>query len=183
MKTYGERGDDELLWAAARGDGSAFGAFYERHLPVVVAYVRRRVLGAEVAADLTAEVFAAALLTCPRYRPSEAPALSWLLGIANNKLRESARRGRVHAAARQRLGLADIPFAEDDLARVDELADAGSAALGHLAELPEDQRSAVWGRVVGRREGLWRARARAGLLGGACPPTREPRFASPARPN
>lgn len=34
------------------------------------------------------------------------------------------------------------------MARVDELADAGAVALGHLAELPVEQRQAVWGRIV-----------------------------------
>jgi RNA polymerase sigma factor (sigma-70 family) len=147
-----ERGDDELLLAAARGDGAAFGVFYERHLAVVVAFVRRRSAGAEVAADLTAEVFAAALVACPRYRPGGAPALAWLLGIARNKLRESARRGRRGAEARRRLGLADIPFAEEDAAGVERLVDTGSAVLAHLEELPEEQRSAVWGRVVDERD-------------------------------
>lgn len=127
--------------------GAAFGTFYERHLPLVVAYLRRRA-SPEMVADLTAEVFAAALLACPRYRSGEAPAFGWLLGIANNKLRESARRSRVDAAARRRLGLAEITFAEDDLTRVEELADEGSVALAHLADLPKDQRKAVWGRIV-----------------------------------
>jgi RNA polymerase sigma-70 factor (ECF subfamily) len=146
------RDDDELLAAAAHGDGVAFGVFYERHLAVVVAFARRRTTSAEAAADLTAEVFAAALVACPRYRPGETPALGWLLGIARNKLRESARRGRRGADARRRLGLADIPFAEEDVAGVAALVDAGSAVLAHLEELPEDQRLAVWGRVVDERD-------------------------------
>ncbi len=152
VETYADRGDDDLLGEAARGDGAAFGVFYERHLPLVVAYVRRRTSSPEVAADLTAEVFAAALLACPRYRSGEAPAAGWLLGIANNKLRENARRGRVDAAARRRLGLAEISFGEDDLARVEKLVDAGSVALAQLAELPEDQRAAVWGRIVEEKD-------------------------------
>lgn len=152
MGCVDERGDDELLVAAARGDGVAFGEFYKRHLAVVVAFVRRRTADPEAAADLTAEVFAAALVASPRYRPSEIPALAWLLGIARNKLRESARRGRRGAEARRRLGLADIPFAEEDLAGVATLVDAGSAVLAHLEELPEDQRAAVWGRVVDERD-------------------------------
>jgi RNA polymerase sigma-70 factor (ECF subfamily) len=46
------------------------------------------------------------------------------------------------------LGVMGPAFVEDDLARVDELADAGSGAIAHLADLPEGQRSAVWGRIV-----------------------------------
>lgn len=147
-----ERADDELLLASARGDGAAFGVFYERHLAAVLAFVRRRTADAEAAADLTAEVFAAALVACPRYRPGETPALGWLLGIARNKFRESARRGRRGDEARRRLGVADIPFAEEDLAGVEELVARGSMVLARLDELPEDQRLAVWGRVVDERD-------------------------------
>ena len=120
-----ERGDDELLLASARGDGAAFGVLYERHLAAVLAFVRRRTADAEAAADLTAEVFAAALVACPRYRPGETPALGWLLGIARNKSRESARRGRRRDEARRRLGVAEIPFAQEDLAGVEELVERG----------------------------------------------------------
>ena len=147
-----QRGDDELLVAAAGGEGAAFGVFYERHLAVVVAFVRRRTVDAEAVADLTAEVFAAALLACRRYRPGEAPALAWLLGIARNKLRENARKGRRSADARRRIGVPVIAFAEEDVAGVEALVDAGAAVLARLEELPEEQRLAVWGRVVDERD-------------------------------
>jgi len=145
------RGDDELLAAAARGDGAAFGVFYERHVATVLAFVRRRTADAETAADLTAEVFAAALVACSRYRSGRGPALGWLLGIARNKSRESARRGRRRDAARRRLGIAEIAFAEEDRAGVEKLVAEGSRVLAGLADLPEDERAAVWGRVVDER--------------------------------
>jgi RNA polymerase sigma-70 factor (ECF subfamily) len=147
-----ERDDDELLLASACGDGVAFSVLYERHLAAVLAFVRRRTADAEAAADLTAEVFAAALVACPRYRSGETPALGWLLGIARNKSRESARRGRRRDEARRRLGVAEIPFAEEDVAGVEELVGRGSMVLARLEELPEDQRLAVWGRVVDERD-------------------------------
>ena len=146
-----QRGDDELLVAAAQGDGAAFAAFYERHLPVVLAFARGHTRSTEEAADVSSEVFAAALVACARYRPGEAPALGWLLGIARNKLREAARRNRLSAEARQRIGLPDIRFADEDFARAEELLEAGSVALAHLQELPDEQRLAVWGRVVDER--------------------------------
>jgi RNA polymerase sigma-70 factor (ECF subfamily) len=156
VRTEQTRSDDQLLDAASKGDGAAFGIFYERHLAAVVAYVRGRTASAEAAADLTAEVFAAALLACSRYRPGEAPALAWLLGIARNKLRETARRERVSANARRQLGLWEIPFAEDDSAQLEALAREGSMVLSHLDQLPEDQRVAVWRRIIEEKnyEGL-----------------------------
>jgi RNA polymerase sigma-70 factor (ECF subfamily) len=142
------RGDDELLLATATGDGAAFAAFYGRHVAEVLAYLARRVGSAEVAADLAGETFAAALLACERYRAAEAPALAWLLGIARNKLRESARRGRVEVAARQRLGIPRIAFEDEDILRVQELVGVGDTALELLEQLPDAQREAVRARVL-----------------------------------
>ncbi|MGD0387294.1 MAG: hypothetical protein ABSB73_14320 [Solirubrobacteraceae bacterium] len=55
-----ERTDAELL-IAAREDAEAFGEFYDRHIAKVLAFFRRRVPDAELAMDLAAETFAAAL--------------------------------------------------------------------------------------------------------------------------
>ena len=142
--------DDELLAAAARGDGDAFAAFYRRHVDLVVAYFRRRVHQPELAFDLTAETFAAALTASRRYRGGEGAAVAWLLGIARNKLLESLRRGRVEQAARRRLALPPIAIDDEDLEAVEERAARGLAAA--LEQLPDDQREAVLKRVVEERE-------------------------------
>jgi hypothetical protein len=55
-----DRGDDALL-AAAAADPEAFARFYRLHVGGVIAYFRRRVGSTELAADLTAETFAAAV--------------------------------------------------------------------------------------------------------------------------
>jgi DNA-directed RNA polymerase specialized sigma24 family protein len=55
------RDDEQLLAAARAGDGDAFAAFYRRHVGDVTAYLRRRVASPELAFDLTAETFAAAV--------------------------------------------------------------------------------------------------------------------------
>jgi RNA polymerase sigma-70 factor, ECF subfamily len=72
--------DAELLAATARGDADAFAAFYRRHLARVVAYALRATGDRELAADLTGEVFAAALAACARYRADHESAAPWLLG-------------------------------------------------------------------------------------------------------
>ena len=54
------RGDEELLLASA-GDADAFAAFYRRYADAVLAYFAVRTRRPDVAADLTAETFAAAL--------------------------------------------------------------------------------------------------------------------------
>jgi RNA polymerase sigma factor (sigma-70 family) len=142
--------DDALLLATVGGNGEAFAAFYRRHLPAVLAFARRRTGSSEAAADVTAEVFAAALVACDRYRPGEAPAIGWLLGIARNKLRELARRGRRSADARRLIGIVDV--VDGGFSRAEELIEAGAAALTILEALPPDQRAAVWGRVVDEKD-------------------------------
>ena len=137
-------GSDDALLAAADRDGDAFTAFYLRYERAMLAFFLRRTRDPELAADLTAEVFAAVLLACRRYRPREAPASAWLFGIAQNKLADSRRRGRVEDAARRRLGMAPLELDDDDLRRVE--ACAGADAL--LDTLPADERYAVRARVL-----------------------------------
>ncbi len=59
--TNDSREDRELLLASRDGDGG-FGLFYRRHRDAVLAFHTSRVRDGELAADLTAETFAAALL-------------------------------------------------------------------------------------------------------------------------
>ena len=142
------RDDDQLLGATAAGEAAAFAAFYRRHVAGVLAFLERRLHSPELAADLVGETFAAALLACRRYRPGEAPAFAWLIGIARNKLRESARRGRVEVEARRRLGMPALGFDDEDLLRIQELAAVGETALRLLEQLPATQREAVRAHVV-----------------------------------
>ena len=65
--------DEDLLVAAAR-DSAAFGVFYRRYEGPMLAFFVRRTRDGELAADLTAEVFARALEAGARFRPGGAPA-------------------------------------------------------------------------------------------------------------
>ena len=143
--------DAALLAAGARGDGEAFAAFYRRNLPLVLRWLLRQTGDRELAADLAAEVFAAALVSAHRYDPKRGEVAAWVLGIAHNKLRESRRRRRVEETARRRLGFEPIALADTDLERVEELA-CGEAQLELLLEsLPAEQREALQGRVLEER--------------------------------
>jgi RNA polymerase sigma factor (sigma-70 family) len=141
------RSDDDLIVATAAGDADAFAVFYSRHIGRVLAVLRAQTSSAELAADLAGESFAAALLACRRFRPGGPPAAAWLLGIAQNKLRENARRRRVDNRARRRLGMPILELGDEDLVRIDELADEGQRALALLDQLPAAQRAAVSARV------------------------------------
>lgn len=140
--------DAELL-GATPADASAFAAFYDRYEVPIVAYFARRVKDPELAADLTAEVFAAALIAASRYRPQEPTAAGWLFTIAHNTLAKSFRRQRVEAAARRRLGIRDaVSVGDDELERVEALGSDTRQLEDLLASLPAAQADAIRARVL-----------------------------------
>jgi RNA polymerase sigma-70 factor (ECF subfamily) len=143
------RTDGELLVATAI-DPEAFGTFFRRHVRGVLAFFRRRGANAELALDLTAETFAAALEASPRYELRPEPARNWLYGIAWNKLHEAQRRGRADDAVRRALGMAPIVLTDEGIARIEAL--AGSPVLELMEALPTEQRDAVRARVLDGRD-------------------------------
>lgn len=147
----GEASDGELL-AATRSRPEAFAAFYDRYETSVVGYFTRRTGDPEVASDLTAEVFAAALGAAHRYRPETPTAAGWLFTIARNTLAKSVRRGRVEAKARRRIGIsAAVAFTSEELERVESAACADGWAIELLEQLPAEQRQAVRARILEER--------------------------------
>jgi RNA polymerase sigma factor (sigma-70 family) len=145
--------DAQLLAGVAACDERAFSAFYRRHLAMIVGWCVRRTGDPELAADLTAEVFAAVLVSAARYKASHESAAGWLVGIARNTLGHSVRRGQVDVRARARLGVSSLTVEEEDLAVVLEIAGGQDGAAGELlSELPVDERSAVRARVIEERE-------------------------------
>jgi RNA polymerase sigma-70 factor (ECF subfamily) len=144
--------DQELLARHVAGDPNAFVGYYRRNLPRVLSFFLRRTGDPELTADLTAEVFAAALLAAPRFEPGETPASAWLYGIAAHKLGDSRRRGRVEDHARRRLAMEPLQIDDRELERVEEIASRSSSQLETaIAGLPEEQRTAVLARVVDER--------------------------------
>jgi RNA polymerase sigma factor (sigma-70 family) len=154
MEAIDSATDEELLtWSARRPE--AFSAFYQRHENAMLVFFLRRTATPETAADLTAEVFAAALASASRFRAARgAPAAAWLYTIAHHKLSSSRRRGRVEDRARRRLAMEPLVLTDDALDRVEALADAGRSAQvieQMLQRLPADQREALRLRIVDER--------------------------------
>jgi RNA polymerase sigma factor (sigma-70 family) len=146
MARWVKESDERLLAGAAR-DPEAFAAFYRRYERPVLGYFLRRTRDPEVSADLTAEVFAAALASCARFRPGETPASSWLFAIAQHKLAHSRRHGRVEDRARRRLAMEPLVLEDEDLQRLGEL-DSDEAVLALLEGLPAEHRDAVRARIL-----------------------------------
>ncbi len=143
-----ERTDAELLGATV-DDPGAFAIFYDRYESLIVGYFMRRVRDGELAADLTAEVFAAALAASGRYREQLPTAAPWLLTIARHTLARSVRRGRVEARARYRLGIREsVELDHGQLERLETVIDSDQSVEELLSRLPVQQRDAVRARVL-----------------------------------
>lgn len=152
MADRDRRSDAELLLATPE-DVEAFGVFYRRHVTWVLAFVARRLGNPELAADVTAEVFAAALLASGRYDPALGAANSWLFGIVAKQLASAARRGAAERRARRRLGMNRVPIEPGDIEWIEALAadDEARTAMSLLSELPDGQRRLLTAHVLDGR--------------------------------
>ena len=138
--------DEDLLLS---GNPEDFGRFYDRYVEMLLGYFARRVHDPELAADLTAETFAAALVARRRFRRGPTPAVAWLFGIAQHKLADARRRGAAEDRMRRRLGMERIAVGEEDVESIVLL--GRDAAFALIDELPSEQREAVRAHVLDDR--------------------------------
>jgi RNA polymerase sigma factor (sigma-70 family) len=121
----------------------ALEAFYRDHVEAVQRFVARRVSDPHLAADLTADVFLAAVDSAGTYDPSRGPVRAWLYGVGRNAVAaEARRRARELRTVRRIEGRRLVDGAA--LARLEERLDAERASRRlhrAIAELPEDDRA------------------------------------------
>jgi RNA polymerase sigma-70 factor (ECF subfamily) len=139
--------DEALLLS---GEPEDFGCFYDRYVRSLLAYFQRRTRDPEVAADLTAETFAAALAARGRFEGRAVPASVWLFAIAHHKLTDYFRRGSAEDRLRRRLGIERIPVGAEDAEMIRLLGE--EVAFQLVGELPPEQRDAVRAHVLDDRD-------------------------------
>ena len=145
-----EAWSDERLLSETPEVPAAFGVFYRRHEGPMLGYFMRRTGNAELAADLAAETFAAALLGAPRFRAERGDAVAWLYGIARHRLMRSIDRGRVEDRARRRLAMPRLEVDDELVERIERLA-GEERAFELLERLPPAQAEAVRAHVLDDR--------------------------------
>ena len=137
--------DSPLDVAAIGRDPDAFEAFYREHLPWVRRFVARRVEDPHTAADLTADIFIAAIDSAASYRASSGRPAAWLAGVARNVVADHVRRRVREARANARISgraLLDEPSVERIAERID--GERMTRELYRsLAGLPDNQRAVV----------------------------------------
>jgi RNA polymerase sigma factor (sigma-70 family) len=136
-------------------DADDIARLYAAHARGLVAYFARRTFDPQVASELMAETFAAAVADRRAFRGSgEEAAAGWLYGIARHQLSGWYRKAAVERRMLGRLGLEPPVLSDVEYERVEELAGlaelrARVAAL--LEELPAEARDALHLRVVEER--------------------------------
>lgn len=146
------RTDGELLDRTRAGDRQAFGVLYERRHELVLAFALKRTRDPEVAMDMLAETFAAALLALVDGSPATVgPVAPWLLRIARNTMIDSHRHGAVKSSARERLALEPVQINDNDVQRVLRGLAETDLLIRLSEELPADQFDALRALVLDQR--------------------------------
>jgi len=96
------RADDAAIIEASCAEPDAFAGLFDRHAPLILRYIARRV-GQSSADDLVAETFLAAFRRRQKYDTRHRDARPWLYGIATHLIsqhrREESRQLRIRLAA------------------------------------------------------------------------------------
>jgi RNA polymerase sigma-70 factor (ECF subfamily) len=144
MVRWSENDSDEALVAASLRQPEAFGAFYRRYVGAVHGFLASRLGDQTAAADLTAEVFAAAVASRGRFDPRRGSAETWIWQIARSKLVDQIRHERVVDRHRRALGMTIDASTDDyDLGGGEQ-----TPALDALQTLPAARRKAVLEHVL-----------------------------------
>jgi len=130
--------DDQigLIRRAQRGDAAACAALYDEHYDAVYRYCYYRVGNADLAQDLTAEVFVRMVEKLDNYQVRGRPLLAWLYTIARNLVVDTHRtNGRATHVPLDAAG----PVVDEEAIPVEQLerrlaADCLAAAMAHLTE-------------------------------------------------
>lgn len=144
--------DEDALLIAARSGAEGFASFYRHFERPLLGFFMRATGRADLAADLAAETFARALESLVSYDPGRGRADQWLFGIARNVLATSYRRGRVDAAARERLALPKLILDDHATDAISRLSAGQDEAALALAQLPDAQRRAIETHVLQERD-------------------------------
>lgn len=84
-------------------DREAFECLYVEHIDLIQAFLARRVSDPSLVADLTSEVFLAAIESARKYRPERGTPTGWLYGIRRHVKADEVRHQQRQARATRRM--------------------------------------------------------------------------------
>jgi RNA polymerase sigma-70 factor (ECF subfamily) len=87
--------DEQVLIARAQAEPAAFTAIYDLYFSRIYSYVLYRLQDAQVADDITSQVFERVITKIKTYRPNRGPFAPWIFAIARNTINSHLRASRV----------------------------------------------------------------------------------------
>jgi RNA polymerase sigma-70 factor (ECF subfamily) len=135
--------DSDLIHAVARGGENALAVCYDRYRLILFGLILRILHDREEAEDVLQEVFLQVWRRAGDFDEARGRAFTWLVTIARSRALDRLR----SAGSRARLGEEAAQIPRDDVADAAQDAlksEAGAIVRRALAELPEEQRTALF---------------------------------------
>jgi RNA polymerase sigma-70 factor, ECF subfamily len=138
------RDADDAPERADFSDPAALGRIYEQYAHAIYRYIYSRVRDAQLAEDLTADVFLRMIETIDRYEDRGWPISAWLYRIAHDRVIDTLRRKR----RRLQIPLEDWGESCDDPDIAACLSAEHQNLRGYFFRLTHSQRTVLWLRFV-----------------------------------
>nr|WP_255424702.1 ECF RNA polymerase sigma factor SigK [Agromyces sp. LHK192] len=133
----------DLLRATATGDRDAFSRLYDATAPRVFGLVRRLLVDAAQAEEVTQEVYLESWQTAARFDPAKGDAMAWLLTLAHRRAVDRVRAAQASHDRDLRVGARDLDVPVDEVAEIVETRVEHERVTTALGALSDAQREAL----------------------------------------
>ncbi|WP_210414764.1 ECF RNA polymerase sigma factor SigK [Microlunatus elymi] len=133
----------ELVRRCGLGHEDAFAELYDLTSPRLYGIVLRVLRSADLAAEVTQEVFVEIWRTCTRYREDRGGVLAWMVTIAHRRAVDRVRSVQSRTDREQRYGRREVERPHDEVAESAERKWDADRVHAGLAQLTELQRETV----------------------------------------
>jgi RNA polymerase sigma-70 factor (ECF subfamily) len=134
---------EDLLVATAAGDRDAFSQLYDATAARVFGLVRRLLVDAAQAEEVTKDVFLEAWQTAARFDPERGAAIPWLLTLAHRRAVDRVRASQSSRERDLKVGIRDLGVPVDEVAEAAEIAIEHERVAEALSSLPAAQRECI----------------------------------------
>ncbi|MGI9822331.1 ECF RNA polymerase sigma factor SigK [Agromyces sp. Marseille-Q5079] len=134
---------EDLLVATAAGDRDAFSLLYDATAARVLGLVRRLLVDAAQAEEVTQDVFLEAWQTAARFEPERGAAIPWLLTLAHRRAVDRVRASQSARDRDLRVGIRDLDVPVDEVAEAAEIAIEHERIAEALTSLSPAQRECI----------------------------------------
>lgn len=134
---------DDLLARVGRGDRAAFGELYDQTAPRLFGLIRRLVVDAAQAEEVTQDVYLEIWQTAARFDPAKGNAIGWMFTLAHRRAVDRIRSAQAARDRDLRIGTRDMDVPVDTVAEAAETSIEHQRVQGALGELSDLQRECV----------------------------------------